>query len=70
MISSHERAFLEMLAARKQGRASYALVRRDDAMGIAGGLVERGYVRERRLGYDEGFQITELGKAYLGGMND
>ena len=62
-----ECAFLENLARQPQGRCSYALVRRDDAMEIAGGLVAQGYVRERRLGYDEGLQIEPKGRAYLEG---
>jgi hypothetical protein len=63
-----ERAFLERLAGMKQGRCSYALVKRDAAMEAVGGLVAAGYVRERRLGHDEGFQITRQGREYLGGV--
>jgi hypothetical protein len=67
-LSPIERAFLEKLARQPQGRCSYALVRRDDAMEIAGGLVAEGYIRNRRCGYDEGFQITPKGRAYLEGQ--
>jgi hypothetical protein len=63
-----ERAFLSRLAGMKFGRCSYALVNRDGVMEIVGALLAGGYVRERRLGHDEGLQITPLGKEYLGGV--
>lgn len=64
-----EASFLRLLASKKQGRCSYALVQRENAMGIAGNLLKGGYIKERRLGYDEGFQITDLGREYLGGAS-
>lgn len=66
-LTDTERAFLTMIAGKPQGRVSYALVRRDGAMSFAGSLLARGFIRERRLGYDEGFQISPSGKAYLAG---
>lgn len=64
------RAFLERLAGMKFGRCSYSLVDRDGAVAIAGELVEAGYIRERDLGYFPGFQITDKGREYLGGVRD
>lgn len=66
-LSAIERAFLEKLAGMKQGRCSYALARREEAFSIAGDLVASGYVTARHLGYDQGFQITPKGRAYLAG---
>jgi hypothetical protein len=69
-MTALERAFLTRLAGEPQGRTSYALVDRDGALAIVNGLVASGYIRHRRLGFDPGFQITDLGRSYLGGSND
>lgn len=60
-------ALLKMIASKKQGRVSYALLRRDEVMAFAEPLLTSGYIKNRRLGYDEGFIITEAGRAYLDG---
>lgn len=60
-------ALLKMIAGRKQGRVSFSLLERDRAMAFAGPLLDAGLIRERRLGFDQGFQISEAGRAYLAG---
>lgn len=60
-------ALLRLIASRKQGRVSYALLERDRAMAFAEPLLEAGYVIERRKGFEPGFQITEAGRQFLGG---
>lgn len=66
-MSPEASQLLKFIAARPKGRVSYALLRRDEIMPYAQDLLTAGLIRERRLGYDEGFQITEAGKARLGG---
>lgn len=34
---------------------------------MAADLIEDGHVIERRYGHQDGFQITDKGRAYLGG---
>jgi hypothetical protein len=65
-----ERAFLERLAGMKQGRCSYSVLMRGEAMEIAGGLIEGGYVKERDLGFSPGLQVTDKGREYLGGQTE
>lgn len=66
-MTSESRQFLAFMASKPQGRVSYALVRRDQAEALAEEALRAGYVRNRRLGYDEGFQITPAGRAFLAG---
>jgi hypothetical protein len=68
-VTEVEKAFLERLSGMKQGRCSYALVKRQDAMSMAHGLLLGGHIRERDLGYFPGFQITDKGREYLGGQS-
>lgn len=67
-LTAFERAFLTKLSTMKQGRCSYDLARREDAMTIAGKLLTEGYVKERDLGYSPGLQITDAGREYLDGV--
>lgn len=69
-MDDHSRAFLKALAAEPKGRVGYPLTAYDKLMEHVGGLVDGGYIIERRLGNQAGFQITQLGREYLGGAND
>ncbi len=63
-----EYALLKYLAAMPKGRAAYDLVDYDAAMEIAGPLIVSGHVIARRLAFKPGLQITDAGKAYIGGL--
>lgn len=66
-LSNEAVALLKMIALKPQGRVSYALLRRDEVMEFARPLLEARYIKGRRLGFDEGFQITTQGRLYLAG---
>lgn len=66
-ISYEARALLTLVSQQRKGRISYALLQRDQVMQFADPLLNAGYIEHRRLGYDEGFQITEAGREYLAG---
>lgn len=66
-ISYEARALLTYIAGQRKGRVGYDLGHFDRAHLFARDLIANGYIKERRLGFEYGFQITEAGKAYLGG---
>lgn len=67
-MTDTERAFLRALAAEHQGRTSYSLLDYERVQAVVGGLVDRGFVKQRRMGIREGLQITGSGREYLGGV--
>lgn len=69
-LTDHERSFLIALSAEPKGRVGFPLTAYDKLMEHVGGLVEGGYLIQRRLGNYPGFQLTELGRQYLGGYDD
>jgi hypothetical protein len=66
-MTSEARQLLQLIASRKQGRVSFALVERDRADALAQEALDAGYLKRRRLGYDEGYQITTQGRLFLAG---
>lgn len=66
-LSAESRQFLQFCATKPQGRVSFALVRRDEAEALADEALGAGYLKRRRLGYDEGYQLTGAGRLYLAG---
>lgn len=66
-MTSEARQLLQFIAAKKQGRVSFSLLERDRADDLAREALDAGYLKRRRLGYDQGYQITTAGRAYLAG---
>jgi hypothetical protein len=66
-MSPETKQLLTMIAGRKQGRVSFNLLERDKADALAAEALEAGYLRRRRLGYDQGYQLTPAGRQYLAG---
>lgn len=67
MRTELEKQFLAELAKRHQGRCGYSAEDFDKARPHLVGLIDDGLIRERRLGLNLGFQITEAGRAYVAG---
>lgn len=66
-LSAESRQFLKYVASQDKGRVPYTLIERERAYAIAKECLAAGYIRHRRMSYAEGYQITEAGKAFLGG---
>lgn len=66
-MTGEAKQLLQFIATKKQGRVSFALVERDRADALAQEALDAGYLKRRRLGYDQGYQITTAGRAYLAG---
>lgn len=70
MRTPTERKFLEILAGQPQGRCGFRQIKFDEALREFKGLIDDGLIRERRLGSNPGFQLTEAGRAYLNPTGD
>lgn len=62
-----QKAFLTRLASMKQGRVAYTPEEYDTLIPHIQRLVEDEYIRHRGFGFSGGFQITDKGRAYVGG---
>ena len=69
-LSPAERQFLTALADHTKGRRPYSAEDYERARPLLMGLIEGGYIRERRLGLDQGVQILPKGRAYLNPTGD
>lgn len=63
-----ERAFLERLNGFRSGRCGWPVTTYEHALLEFTPLIREGYVRERRYHRSPGFQITDKGREYLGGV--
>lgn len=66
-MDTADRVFLENLAAYKFGRAAFTREAHGLAIERFSHLIQAGFIRNRPVGYDFGFQITPKGRAYLAG---
>jgi predicted transcriptional regulator len=67
-MTEFERRFLIALSNEPKGRVAYRLAEYSRLMENMGDLVTEGFITERRLGAYPGFQITQKGRQYLGGL--
>ena len=63
-----ETQFLVALAKERQGRVGYKLTEFTRIMPFLERLVDEAYIRERRFGNGPGFQITDKGREWVGGL--
>jgi hypothetical protein len=70
MRTPAEKQFLALLGTLHQGRCGFRPVAYEKARREFGGLLDDGLIRERRLGSNPGFQLTEAGRAYLNPTGD
>lgn len=68
-MTDAERHFLRTLAKEFRGRTSYSLLDYEKVQATIPNVLERGFVKHRRLGIREGLQITNEGREYLGGLS-
>lgn len=65
-----ERQFLSKLATMPKGRCAYGIEAFERALPKLQRLVDEGYIRERRITRDNGFQILSRGREYLAGVSE
>jgi len=70
MNTPTERKFLDLLAAQPQGRCGFRPIKFEEALREFQGLLDEGLIRERHLGSNPGFQLTDAGRAYLNPTGD
>lgn len=66
-MNEFEKQFLAKLATEKQGRMGWPWSAHEKALRHLKRIMDEGYVVERKLYSWPGFQITDKGRAYLGG---
>jgi hypothetical protein len=67
MYSSVGRAFLSKLATMPKGRCGYELENFNKALELLSGLLDDGLIKARPLFPNQGFQLTDKGREFLGG---
>ena len=70
MRTPAEKQFLALLGTLHQGRCGFRPVPFEKARNEFSGLLEDGLIKERHLGSNPGFQLTDAGRAYLNPTGD